>query len=109
MSDIRLSKKHGVNPSILLCPICGKEYGLALLGKIDKEDSEAPRQLIGNDLCNDCKAKVNDGKIAIIEMANNTDDRTGRYIWVPKEVINVELKHPMAFMINDEFEKLFND
>lgn len=42
--DIRVSEKHGVNPSITICPICGKETGIVLLGKL-KGDEEAPRKL----------------------------------------------------------------
>lgn len=40
---IRVSEKHGVNPSITICPICGKETSIALLGKL-KGDKEAPRK-----------------------------------------------------------------
>lgn len=29
---IHLSKKHGVNSSIEICAVCGKEIGVALLG-----------------------------------------------------------------------------
>lgn len=42
---IRVSEKHGVNPSITICPICGKETGIALLGKL-KGDKEAPMSLM---------------------------------------------------------------
>lgn len=41
--NIIFSEKHGVNPSITVCPICGKEIGIALLGKL-KRDEEAPRK-----------------------------------------------------------------
>lgn len=41
--NIILSEKHGVNSSITVCPICGKEIGIALLGKL-KGDEEAPRK-----------------------------------------------------------------
>lgn len=41
--NIILSEKHEVNPSITVCPICGKEIGIALLGKL-KGDEEAPRK-----------------------------------------------------------------
>ncbi len=36
---IRVSEKHEVNPSITICPICGKETNIALLDKLkgDKE------------------------------------------------------------------------
>lgn len=38
---ITLSKKHGLNPSVMVCPICGKEESIAMLGYI-KGDKEAP-------------------------------------------------------------------
>jgi hypothetical protein len=39
--DITLSKNYGLNPSIIICPICGKDIGIALFGHI-KGDKEAP-------------------------------------------------------------------
>lgn len=61
---IRVSEKHRVNPSITICPICGKETGIALLGKL-KGDEEAPRKIIG-DLCDDCISKLGNDKIYIL-------------------------------------------
>ena len=61
-----LSEKHGVNPSLILCPYCGKETGIALFGKL-KGDKEAPRSVVGNDLCDECKKKVDDGFVLVIE------------------------------------------
>lgn len=37
---VTLSKKHGLNPSMAMCPICGKAEGIALSGHI-KGDEEA--------------------------------------------------------------------
>ena len=37
---VTLSKKHGLNPSMVVCPICGKEESVAILGYI-KGDKEA--------------------------------------------------------------------
>lgn len=46
-NSIKVSPKHGVNPTIPICFWCGKEKNeVALLGKIDKEDSEAPRRVL---------------------------------------------------------------
>lgn len=39
---VTLSKKYGLNPSMAVCPICGKAESVALLGHI-KGDEEAPR------------------------------------------------------------------
>lgn len=64
MSDsIKLSPKHGVNPTIPVCFWCGKPKNeLALLGKIDKEDSEAPQKLIVNyEPCDACKELFSKG------------------------------------------------
>lgn len=35
---IRVSEKYGVNPSITICPICGKETGIALLGRLKGDE-----------------------------------------------------------------------
>lgn len=47
MANIKLSPKHGVNPTIPICAWCGEQKNeVAMLGKIDREDSEAPRTCI---------------------------------------------------------------
>jgi hypothetical protein len=72
MSDIKISPKHGVNPTIPVCFWCGKDKDeIALMGKIDKEDSEAPRRLIMNyDPCDKCKALFSRG-IQVIGASNS--------------------------------------
>ena len=35
---VTLSKKHGLNPSMVVCPICGKAESVALLGHIIRLD-----------------------------------------------------------------------
>ena len=57
MGDIiRLSDRHGVNPTLCMCFWCGEDTGdLALLGRM-KGDVEAPQKAIVNyDPCPDCK------------------------------------------------------
>lgn len=64
MSDsIKLSPKHGLNPTIPICFWCGKDKNeVALMGKINKKDSEAPRRLIINyDPCDKCKELFDKG------------------------------------------------
>lgn len=55
--DIKLSPKHGVNPTIPMCFWCGGDKEeVALMGKMDKQDSEAPRRMIINyEPCAKCK------------------------------------------------------
>lgn len=62
MSGIRISPKHGVNPSILICPICGEDQGIALLGQIGQEDREAPRQMLDRGPCAECQEKLEEYK-----------------------------------------------
>lgn len=64
MSDsIKLSPKHGVNPTIPICFWCGEEKNeIVLMGKIDKKDSEAPRKIITDyEPCDKCKELFSKG------------------------------------------------
>ena len=99
---ITLSKKHGLNPSMMICPICGKDVGIALFGRL-KGDAEAPK-VIKSELCDDCKTKY----ITIIEVeSENNPVKTGRHTFVPKEAINVDCPKGIALMNKIEFNKLF--
>lgn len=66
--SIRLSPKHGVNPTIAICFWCGKERGdIALLGRIGRKDKEAPEySVLDYEPCEECKANMAKG-IAILE------------------------------------------
>lgn len=54
--SIRISEKHGVNPTIPVCFWCGKEKNeIALLGKL-KGDIEAPKNcVLDYEPCDECK------------------------------------------------------
>lgn len=57
---LRLSKKHGVNPSMGVCPICLKDnQEILLLGKLPN-DAEAPMRVLSN-ICDECKRKIEKG------------------------------------------------
>jgi hypothetical protein len=62
-NELKLSPKHGVNPTIPICFWCGKEKEeIALLGQINKKDSEAPRRVIMDyEPCEQCKELFNMG------------------------------------------------
>ena len=84
--SITLSPKHGVNPSITQCEVCGKEIGIALLGKL-KNDVEAPRDIYMG-LCDECQKVIDQDGLMIIEVRDgetgNNPYRTGRIISVSK-------------------------
>lgn len=110
MSSIKVSPKHGVNPSILHCVCCGKEYGIAMLGKL-KKDAEAPKDMY-HGLCDRCQGVIDQGGCMFIEVKDgekgDSPYRTGRIIGVSKdfkERNNIE--HPIAYMEHTMFQKLF--
>lgn len=92
MSEIRLSKKHGVNPSVDHCFICGKEYGIVLFGKL-KGDVEAPMSTCTGGICDECEKVRAAGAIFLIEMdEKKTVDmkypqKTGRIVGLRREVV----------------------
>ena len=101
--NIILSEKHGVNPSITVCPICGKEIGIALLGKL-KGDEEAPRKIIV-DLCYYCISKLGNDKIYIL--AINDQGYGTKGIIIKISALNIPVKGYMTLMKENEFDKVF--
>lgn len=123
MSDsIKLSPKHGVNPTIPVCFWCGGDKNeIALMGKIDKEDSEAPRRLITNyEPCDKCKELFSkgvhvigvteqpmaQGMFPIVNDGKNTFYPTGSMFVAPEEWIREFLTaNEQTSMIDDVLEK----
>lgn len=101
--NIILSEKHEVNSSITVCPICGKEIGIALLGKL-KGDEEAPRKIIG-DLCDDCISKLGNDKIYILAIDDQGYGTKG--IIIKRSALNIPVKGYMTLMKENEFDKVF--
>jgi hypothetical protein len=65
--SIKLSEKHGVNPSIEQCFVCMKDVGVVLFGKV-KGDQEAPRRVCfgpNSEPCDECKGYMKQGVILI--------------------------------------------
>lgn len=66
--SVRISEKHGVNPTMCRCFFCGEVKHIALLGKL-KGDVEAPMSCIMDyEPCDDCKEKFSQG-VALIEVS----------------------------------------
>ena len=112
--SIKLSPKHGANPTMLHCICCGETYGIGLLGRIKgKEDIEAPKDTYQG-LCNKCKSVVDQGGVMIIEVRDGkTGDnpyRTGRIIGLSKNFKeNNHIEYPIMYMCQSQFTELFED
>ena len=100
--SIKLSKKHGANPTLLICPICKKDVGIGLFGRL-KGDAEAPRKMYG-ELCDDCKKEYT----VIIEVDSETNKKpTGRCAYIVKENLIKEYRNCERFLMSkEEFTKL---
>lgn len=120
--DIKLSPKHGLNPSISVCFFCGEEKNeIVLPGKL-KGDVEAPRKAVWNKIpCDKCKEYMRQGIIFIGVDERLTTDRsnpyrTGKFAVIKEEAVkcaitNKELladiiRQRVAFVTNDLWDLL---
>lgn len=92
---MRLSPKHGVNPSIAVCFYCGEDTGEIILAGLMRggHDPEAPRQAVWNRVpCDKCKALMAQGVMLIeADDAKTTDPqnpyRTGHMTVIKEEAV----------------------
>ena len=103
MGSIKISQKHGLNPSIPICFWCGKDKNeIALLGKL-KNDEEAPEEvLLDYEPCDECKEKMEKGVLCIEVLKENPNNLppiskdpnnqevypTGRFFVITEECAN---------------------
>lgn len=67
---IKISKKHGLNPSLETCFWCGEPMGVVLCGRM-KGDAEAPKSMcMGLTPCPKCNAKFALG-VHVIEVSDD--------------------------------------
>ena len=117
--SIRLSKKHGVNPTIPICFFCKEHKNeIVLMGKL-KNDAEAPKNIIVDyEPCDECKEKFKKG-VLIIEVSQypNVEKQpalqkdaypTGRYALLKPEALNEPFNVPgtKCLMTVTDYEEL---
>ena len=113
--EIKLSPKYGANPSVTHCECCGKDYGIALLGRL-KGDVEAPRAIYQG-FCDDCLAVINQGGVMIVEVADGEGEknpknpyRTGRIVGCSKDYKERNnITTPMVYMEQSMFQAIFGE
>lgn len=83
--SIKLHKEHGLNPTLSVCIICGKDTGeIALLGAAYK--GKAPMHMVTSiEPCKECREKYLSKGILLVEAPENSKVPTGRVIVVTKE------------------------
>ena len=107
--SVKLSPKHGLNPTMGVCFFCGEETGeIALLGKL-KGDKEAPRRAVLHyDPCKKCKERWADGVALIAVVTEQPEDKR-------PPIANADKEHPdlyptgnYAVIKQEAAEKAFN-
>ena len=113
--SIVLSPKHGVNPSVLHCECCGKEYGVGLFGRL-KGNAEAPKDVM-HGFCDECSKVINQGGVMIVEVADGEGEknpknpyRTGRIVGCSKQYKKRNnITTPMVYMEQSVFQSIFGE
>lgn len=100
MGGIRVSEKHGVNPSLMLCFFCGESVGVALMGRLPG-DKEAPRSgVFDMQPCDKCKEWMSKGIILMSvragEQPSSNPYRTGGWCVVTEEAFRRMFSGPEA-------------
>jgi hypothetical protein len=120
-NSIRLSEKHGANPSLTQCFVCMKDVGVALFGRM-KNDAEAPRRIcLDHEPCGECKEHMEQGIVLISVDAKQSFDmqnphRTGGWcvvredfvqrVFSPPELVEQVLHKRMAFMPDNVWDMI---
>ena len=107
MSGIYLSEKHGVNPSLLTCMICGKDSGLALLGRC-KNDEQAPRHMCDSEPCDNCKKDIDGYKEMGFVLFVIDDEYEDTYVEKPKHVTPWMYFRWLSVLKIEAVERIFN-
>lgn len=131
-NSIKISPKHGVNPTIPICFWCGEEKGeIALMGKL-KDDMEAPRNMVLDyEPCDKCKERFALGVTLIGTTTHCPDNRppiqdnedgtlypTGAWIVITKDAAQryfagvatpEEIDNTERILVEQEFIDYLND
>lgn len=105
--NIILSEKHGLNPSLVICPLCNKEQGIALLGRI-KGDKEAPK-ISYSEPCQECMEDiVKNDRVLVVGVRD--DKNVIGFAVVNREAFGDSLPEGehVALMKEKDFKEMYN-
>ena len=116
---IRLSPKHGVNPTIPLCFFCRVPKNEVILAGRLPGDVEAPHAVWDKRPCDECAGFMKQGVICLSVRDGESGDnpyRTGRFAvltddairWLiaPPELVAAVLKHRVCFIPDEAWAML---
>lgn len=77
---VRLSPKHGVNPSLSVCFFCQKDKNEIILPGLMRGDMQAPQRAVWDkNPCQECQAYMEQGIILISVDESKSSDRDNPY------------------------------
>ena len=103
----RLSKQHGLNPTMSICFFCGEPKEILLLGKL-KGDAKAPGKVLADyQPCKACMEKIAKGRLVVEVVTTDTGSvpiaegawPTGRWCVITKEAGNRLFKGNQAMLL----------
>ena len=84
---MKLSRKHGVNPSLEKCWFCGKDKGVVLFGAL-RGDAETPRSCyLNQEPCDECKNYMKEGVILLQVKDEDPNYRLGGFVVLKDEAV----------------------
>jgi hypothetical protein len=106
--SILVSKNHGVNPSMLHCPICGESTAIALLGKLPG-DEKAPKAMRDKAPCESCEKDLESYKakgFLILISSHELSEKEQETPWIFFEKLHVITFEAAERMFETEFLKV---
>lgn len=76
--SISLHPKHGVNPSLGVCFICGQDTNEILLLGMNR-GKEAPHKMISGTPCDECKKVLDQGGVFLVEVKDGEEGKKNPY------------------------------
>ena len=98
---IPISQKHGVNPSLEICLICGESTSVLLLGKL-KGDAEAPSRMAAQAPCHKCEQELEEHKskgMVVIVVNDEVDEHPKHSPW--------KFFHSYHVIKHEAFDRMF--
>lgn len=81
--ELKVSKEFGLNPSRVVCILCGQFYAIALLGH--NKGKEAPPH-IHSGVCPECEGFMKEG-IILVEVSNDLSRKAGGFVVIQEECV----------------------
>lgn len=111
MTNLRISKEHGLNPSMDCCLYCGEVKQILLLGQLRNDEKAQTKAVYSTEPCDNCKTIMGTG-YTVLEV-DNKKQQTGRFVVLTMEAAKrigfPESEHNKAFCYENDFSNMFSD